>query len=269
MASHLRANGVDIDGGEGALTLGPWLELDPATEQFTEQRRRDRAPLPQSSASRSPCPISNATRWPRPAEKSEHEKRHPLAGGLVRRVSRGVHARLPRHLQRLRLLAPQRPARLLVHLGRRMGTLSLRRQSDQSRDDTFGCRTAHDRTRRQETKRHLKYAPVIFTGVQARAVGQGFSSLSKRLAIKSRVRNSARSRPRRRRGAPQQSTLWSSVISSASATIAVRRSRLHPFQQLYEAEDRFQLLGREVLEGLSGHACGRRTRDPLRRRQSH
>ena len=35
MASHLRANGVDIDGGEGALTLGPWLELDPATEQFT------------------------------------------------------------------------------------------------------------------------------------------------------------------------------------------------------------------------------------------
>jgi predicted dehydrogenase len=35
MASHLRANGVDVDGGEGALTLGPWLELDPATEQFT------------------------------------------------------------------------------------------------------------------------------------------------------------------------------------------------------------------------------------------
>ena len=35
MASHLRANGVDVDRGEGALTLGPWLELDPATEQFT------------------------------------------------------------------------------------------------------------------------------------------------------------------------------------------------------------------------------------------
>jgi hypothetical protein len=34
MASHLRANGVDIDGSEGAVTLGPWLELDPATEQF-------------------------------------------------------------------------------------------------------------------------------------------------------------------------------------------------------------------------------------------
>jgi hypothetical protein len=35
MASHLRANNVEIDSGEGALTIGPWLELDPATEEFT------------------------------------------------------------------------------------------------------------------------------------------------------------------------------------------------------------------------------------------
>ncbi len=35
MAGHLRANGVDVDRSEGGLTLGPWLELDPATEQFT------------------------------------------------------------------------------------------------------------------------------------------------------------------------------------------------------------------------------------------
>ena len=34
MAGHLRANGVDID-REGGITLGPWLELDPKTEQFT------------------------------------------------------------------------------------------------------------------------------------------------------------------------------------------------------------------------------------------
>lgn len=34
MAGHLRANDVDID-GEAVLTLGPWLELDPRTEQFT------------------------------------------------------------------------------------------------------------------------------------------------------------------------------------------------------------------------------------------
>jgi predicted dehydrogenase len=34
MASHLRANGVDIDGDDSGLILGPWLELDPATEEF-------------------------------------------------------------------------------------------------------------------------------------------------------------------------------------------------------------------------------------------
>jgi predicted dehydrogenase len=42
MASHLRANGVNIDGGRRSggdsinlLTMGPWLELDTTTEQFT------------------------------------------------------------------------------------------------------------------------------------------------------------------------------------------------------------------------------------------
>jgi hypothetical protein len=35
MAGHLRANGVDIDSGEGVVSLGPWLELDPSTEKFT------------------------------------------------------------------------------------------------------------------------------------------------------------------------------------------------------------------------------------------
>jgi hypothetical protein len=34
MASHLRANGVEIDGRQGALTLGAWLTLDPPTELF-------------------------------------------------------------------------------------------------------------------------------------------------------------------------------------------------------------------------------------------
>ncbi len=33
MASHLRANGVDIDTAPGALTLGLALDIDPATEQ--------------------------------------------------------------------------------------------------------------------------------------------------------------------------------------------------------------------------------------------
>jgi hypothetical protein len=35
MAGHLRANGVDIDSGDGVVTFGPWLALDPATEKFT------------------------------------------------------------------------------------------------------------------------------------------------------------------------------------------------------------------------------------------
>ena len=34
MASHLRANDVDIDDSHGALTLGHWLELDPNAETF-------------------------------------------------------------------------------------------------------------------------------------------------------------------------------------------------------------------------------------------
>lgn len=34
MAGHLRANGVDIDSAEPALTLGPWLEIDPESERF-------------------------------------------------------------------------------------------------------------------------------------------------------------------------------------------------------------------------------------------
>ena len=36
MAGHLRANGVDIDSGDGVVALGPWLDLDPATEKFTD-----------------------------------------------------------------------------------------------------------------------------------------------------------------------------------------------------------------------------------------
>jgi predicted dehydrogenase len=33
MLGHLRANGVDVD-GDAVLTMGEWLELDPATEKF-------------------------------------------------------------------------------------------------------------------------------------------------------------------------------------------------------------------------------------------
>jgi predicted dehydrogenase len=36
MASHLRANDVDIDSRNSGLVLGPWLELDPSTEEFLD-----------------------------------------------------------------------------------------------------------------------------------------------------------------------------------------------------------------------------------------
>ena len=52
MASHLRANEVDIDASPGALTLGPWLELDTLSETFTNndqanelRSRKQRAPF--------------------------------------------------------------------------------------------------------------------------------------------------------------------------------------------------------------------------------
>jgi predicted dehydrogenase len=53
MASHLRANDVDIDSAPGVLAVGPWLELDPATQMFTNndaanklrQRHPQRAPF--------------------------------------------------------------------------------------------------------------------------------------------------------------------------------------------------------------------------------
>lgn len=51
MASHLRANDVEID-NEEAITLGPWLELDTTTEMFTNsdqanelRSRNQRAPF--------------------------------------------------------------------------------------------------------------------------------------------------------------------------------------------------------------------------------
>ena len=53
MAGHLRANDVDIDSDEGALQLGPWLEIDTDAETFTNNdaatqlrsRAKQRAPF--------------------------------------------------------------------------------------------------------------------------------------------------------------------------------------------------------------------------------
>jgi predicted dehydrogenase len=42
LASHLRANGVDVDSPPGALKLGPWLEIDVAEETFRNNPAADR-----------------------------------------------------------------------------------------------------------------------------------------------------------------------------------------------------------------------------------
>ena len=41
MLGHLRANDVDVDSDPGALTLGPWLEVDTETEQFVGNEAAD------------------------------------------------------------------------------------------------------------------------------------------------------------------------------------------------------------------------------------
>jgi len=50
MFAHLKANEVDVD--KPITTAGPWLEMDPASEQFTSNssanellRRNDRKPF--------------------------------------------------------------------------------------------------------------------------------------------------------------------------------------------------------------------------------
>ncbi|MEX2025879.1 MAG: gfo/Idh/MocA family oxidoreductase, partial [Pirellulaceae bacterium] len=49
MLAHLRANEIDVD--QPVVTVGQWLEMDPSTEQFTNNqaandlvRRADREP---------------------------------------------------------------------------------------------------------------------------------------------------------------------------------------------------------------------------------
>jgi REP element-mobilizing transposase RayT len=42
------------------------------------------------------------------------------------------------------------------------------------------ARAPHDCSLRLKAKRHLKYPPVLFTGIQARAIGRGFHDLVRR-----------------------------------------------------------------------------------------
>ncbi|MEM8943626.1 MAG: Gfo/Idh/MocA family oxidoreductase [Planctomycetota bacterium] len=57
MASHLRANEVDIDGDAGALTRGPWLVINPVTEEIMNHSEANR--LRQRESQRSPHAVPN------------------------------------------------------------------------------------------------------------------------------------------------------------------------------------------------------------------
>lgn len=59
MAAHLRANDVDIDSQQSALTLGPWLELDADSETFTHN---DQANELRSRSQRAPFVIPDLER---------------------------------------------------------------------------------------------------------------------------------------------------------------------------------------------------------------
>ncbi len=61
LASHLRANDVDID-GDAALTLGPWLQLDPKTEQFTGENAAAATALRAREKQREPFAVPDLER---------------------------------------------------------------------------------------------------------------------------------------------------------------------------------------------------------------
>jgi REP element-mobilizing transposase RayT len=92
----------------------------------------------------------------------------------------------------------------------------------------------HDRALREETKHHLKYPPVIFTGVQARAIGQGFTVAVQKCGYQILacailpdhvhvVIRAHRNRP----------TLVVGHLKR-EATLQLVAQGLHPFQHLYE-----------------------------------
>jgi len=92
-----------------------------------------------------------------------------------------------------------------------------------------------DFARRQETKRHLKHAPVIFTGVQARAVGQGFYIASQKAGYRilacAILPDHVHVVAAAHRNKPTQ------VVGhlKREATLQLVQQGLHPFRRLYEA----------------------------------
>ena len=94
---------------------------------------------------------------------------------------------------------------------------------------------SHYRARRQETKRHLKYAPVIFTGVQARAIGQGFYVASQKAGYQILACAILPDHVHVVVAAHRNKPTMVVGHLKREATLQLVAQGLHPFQQLYEA----------------------------------
>ncbi len=93
----------------------------------------------------------------------------------------------------------------------------------------------HDHVLRETVKHHLKYPPVTFTGVQARAIGEGFSvavqKSSYRILACAVLPDHVHVVVESHRNKPTQ------VVGhlKREATLRLVEQGLHPFRQLYEA----------------------------------
>ena len=93
---------------------------------------------------------------------------------------------------------------------------------------------SHDRSLRQQTKHHLKYPPVIFTGLQARAIGQGFTLAVQKSGYQilacAILPDHVHAVIAAHRNKPTQ------IVGhlKREATLQLVAQGLHPFQHLYE-----------------------------------
>jgi REP element-mobilizing transposase RayT len=93
----------------------------------------------------------------------------------------------------------------------------------------------HDRARRLETKKHVKYPPVIFTGLQARAIGQGFHIASQKAGYQILACAILPDHVHVVVAAHHNKPTLVAVHLKREATLQLVKQGLHPFRQLYEA----------------------------------
>ena len=93
MAGHLRANGVDIDSGNGVMTLGPMARSRSVDRNIHQQRRGQRAPRRAKQRDGSPCRIWKGAQRRRPLRQVGKNCRRGLKRGELRGVIAPVHIR--------------------------------------------------------------------------------------------------------------------------------------------------------------------------------